>query len=81
MAGVQVLTLVNVMKGGQELTVWKVMLACMAIPDPIIYNDAINFVAKCSSSCQNGGSCVGHNLCHCVNGWEGQRCERGIYYL
>ena len=36
-----------------------------------------NFVAICSNSCENGGSCTSPGVCTCVGGWFGDTCEEG----
>ncbi|RUS82417.1 hypothetical protein EGW08_009805, partial [Elysia chlorotica] len=31
--------------------------------------------AQCSKSCLNGGRCLGRNVCECLPGWAGSRCQ------
>ncbi|KAK2713220.1 hypothetical protein QYM36_009177, partial [Artemia franciscana] len=35
----------------------------------------------CSKECQNGGKCVGQNLCACAPGYKGKYCEKSICKL
>jgi hypothetical protein len=34
--------------------------------------------ATCTQICENGGSCVGPDTCHCDPGWEGMDCTKPI---
>ena len=34
------------------------------------------FIAMCSPSCQNGGTCSSPNSCSCRSGWSGSSCSQ-----
>lgn len=34
----------------------------------------------CQPSCENGGSCIGTDMCRCSKGYYGKRCEIGMNY-
>uniref|UniRef100_A0A670Z349 von Willebrand factor D and EGF domains n=1 Tax=Pseudonaja textilis TaxID=8673 RepID=A0A670Z349_PSETE len=33
------------------------------------------YIALCDPLCENGGTCIGHNICSCAYGFVGSRCE------
>ncbi|XP_026576621.1 von Willebrand factor D and EGF domain-containing protein [Pseudonaja textilis] len=45
-------------------------------PCPYGYSgDGIQCYALCDPLCENGGTCIGHNICSCAYGFVGSRCE------
>ena len=39
------------------------------------------FLAVCEPVCQNGGTCTAPNICDCVDGYSGDRCQTGNSYI
>lgn len=37
--------------------------------------------AVCSPPCKNGGHCIRNNICSCVEGYSGLRCEKSKCFL
>ncbi|KTG02535.1 hypothetical protein cypCar_00049490 [Cyprinus carpio] len=37
--------------------------------------------AVCSPPCKNGGHCIRNNICSCVEGYSGPRCEKSMCRL
>ena len=35
------------------------------------------FVDMCTPSCENKGTCISPNMCLCLDGFYGKRCEKG----
>lgn len=48
--------------------------------DPFQYNiEFFNTIAaKCNKDCQNGGTCIKHDVCRCSKGYSGRYCETDI---
>ncbi|XP_039182148.1 uncharacterized protein LOC120300345, partial [Crotalus tigris] len=45
-------------------------------PCPFGYSgDGIQCYALCDPLCENGGTCISHNICSCAYGFVGSRCE------
>ena len=41
------------------------------------YNNRIRAIsAVCTQICENGGTCIGNDLCHCPSGWSGIDCSK-----
>ena len=36
-------------------------------------------LAICDPVCENGGTCTLPNICECLNGYSGERCEIGMF--
>lgn len=36
------------------------------------------YIAVCTPSCMNGGTCTSPGICSCAEGWSGVRCQEGI---
>lgn len=34
----------------------------------------------CNFSCNNG-ECIANNLCKCLDGWTGDYCDQGMYFI
>ncbi|KAK3796935.1 hypothetical protein RRG08_032239 [Elysia crispata] len=40
-----------------------------------LWNGQPECAAQCKKKCLNGGRCLGQNVCKCLPGWAGSRCE------
>ncbi len=47
----------------------------------IMFTDVLYMdLAICDPVCENGGVCTQERTCHCISGYEGQRCEEGTLH-
>ena len=40
------------------------------------YLSSLSCLPRCSTKCQNGGSCIAPGKCSCNKGWFGRFCEK-----
>ena len=55
---------------------------CTTVITPVVQNIYFKssiYIAHCSPSCKNGGTCTRPGYCDCTSQWRGHRCEERKY--